>query len=703
MNIYGKLTGTMIVILVAASCKNNSSEVKNPLLAEFDTPFQTPPFDKIRHEHYAPAIDSAIAEAKAEVEAITSNPAKSTFENTIEALDRSGRRLNLVSNILFNLNESETDSTLQGIARDAAIKLTEFSNDVNLNPELFKRVKQVWEMRDSLKLTTEQQTLLSNTYKGFIRNGANLSDSDKEKFRAISKELADLSLRFNENLLAETNSYQLHITNESDLAGLPASLKDAAAYTAQQKGKVGWIITLDYPMYGPFMKYSENRELRKQLYMAYGSRCFKGNEYDNQAIAKKIANLRLEIANLLGYPNYASFVLQDRMAENPERVNNFLKELVDASMPAARREVEEVRGFAKELGFNENIQPWDWSFYSEKLKNSRYSYNEEELKPYFELNRVINGVFTLANKLYGLTFTPNNQIPVYHPDVKAYVVYDATHKFMAVLYLDFFPREGKSGGAWMTSFRSQYRDGSTDVRPFVSLVTNFTKPTATQPSLLTFYEVSTFMHEFGHALHGMLSECTYSSLSGTSVYRDFVELPSQLMENWAVEKEFLDMFASHYQTGEKIPQELVQKIIDSRNFLAGYSSIRQLSFGVLDMAWHTVEKPVTISVGEFEKRAIANLEVLPTVEGTNQSVGFGHIFDGGYAAGYYGYKWAEVLDADAFEMFKEHGIFNPEVAASFRTNILSKGGSEHPMELYKRFRGHEPSIDPLLRRSGLKN
>jgi len=693
------ILGIMLVLL-AVSCQEKAD--KNPLLSKFDTPYQTPPFDKIKHEHYMPALDSAISVARHEIDAIVNNTEEPTFENTIEALDHSGKLLADVSNILFNLNEAETDSVLQQIVIEASPKLTDFSNDINLNPELFKRVKAVWEKRDSLKLTPEQMMLVDKTYKGFVRNGANLSEADKEKYRAISRELSELTVKFNQNVLAETNSYKLHITNEADLAGLPQSLIDAAAYTAKQKGLEGWVITLDYPMYGPFMKYADNRELRKQLYMAYGNRCFKGNEYDNQKIAQRIANLRLELANLLGYPNFATFVLENRMAETPERVNQFLDQLVAASLPAAREEVKEVEEFARQQGFKGKLERWDWSYYSEKLKNAKYSYNEEELKPYFQLEKVIDGVFLLANKLYGLTFLPNGKIPVYHPDVKAYEVYDGSGRFMSVLYLYFFPREGKSGGAWMTSFRSQYRENGKDIRPIVSIVTNFTKPTDKQPSLLTFYEFSTFLHEFGHALHGMLTDCNYSSLSGTSVYRDFVELPSQIMENFAVEKEYLDLFAVHYQTGEKIPQELVQKIIDSRNFQAGYFSLRQLGFGILDMAWHTITKPVTEDVDSFEKKILNPLDVLPPVKGTNMSVTFGHIFEGGYAAGYYGYKWAEVLDADAFELFKEKGIFNREVAQSFRENILSRGGSEHPMTLYKRFRGQEPTIDALLKRSGLK-
>ncbi len=696
-----KTITAMIIVLSVVSC-NQEKKNDNPLLAEFNTPYQTPPFDKIKHEHYVPAIDSAIAEARSEIDKIISNSEEPSFENTIAALDASGRRLSVVSNILFNLNGAETDTVLQRIVREVSPKLTDFSNDVNLNPQLFERIKSVWNKRDSLTLTAEQKTLLESSYKGFVRSGANLSEEDKAKFREISKELADLSLQFSENLLAETNAYTLNIKDEKDLAGLPQSLVDAAALTAKEKGMEGWAFTLDYPMYGPFMKYAENRELRKQMYIANASRCFKGNEFDNQEVAKRIANLRLQKANVLGYSNYANFVLEERMAQNSENVTTFLQQLVDASIPATKLEVDEIKKFAAEQGFTGDLQRWDWSFYSEKLKISKYSYNEEDVKPYLQLEKVIDGVFLLTNKLYGLTYKPNASIPVYHSDVKAYEVYDETGKLISILYLDFFPRAGKSGGAWMTSFRSQYKEAGVDVRPFVSIVTNFTKPTEKDPSLLTFDELTTFLHEFGHGLHGMLSECTYSSLSGTSVYRDFVELPSQIFENWATQKEYLDLFAVHYKTGEKIPQELVQKIIDSENFQAGYFSLRQLSFGILDMNWHSIEKPVTVSVDEFEKKSISHFDVLPEVKGANMSVGFGHIFEGGYAAGYYGYKWAEVLDADAFEVFKQHGIFDKETAKSFRANILSKGGSEHPMELYKRFRGQEPTIDALLIRSGLK-
>lgn len=687
----------MIFLFTTISCSDRS----NPLLSDFNTTHQTPPFDKIKHEHFVPAIDSAISMAKVEIDSIVANTDQPTFENTIETLDRGGKRLGDISNILFNLNSAETDTVLQKIVREVSPKLTEFSNDINLNPKLFDRVNVVYQNRDSLKLNPEQVTLLDKTYKGFIRNGANLDKAGKEKYRVITKELSDLSLQFNENLLAETNAFQLHITKQDDLSGLPQSLVDAAAMMAKQKGKEGWVITLDAPMYIPFMKYSDRRNLREELFKAFNSRCFKGDQYDNQKIVKRIAELRLKKANLLGYSNYAKLVLEERMAETPEKVNDLLKHLLDASMPFAKQELVEVESLAKTLGFKDKLQKWDWMYYSEKLKNQKYSYNEEDLKPYFQLEKVRDGIFLLANKLYGIEIIPNDNVTVYHPDVKAYDVFDANGKFLAVLYLDFFPREGKRGGAWMTSYRSQYKLNGEDVRPFISIVTNFTKPTETTPSLLTFNELTTFLHEFGHALHGILADCTYSSLSGTSVYWDFVELPSQIMENWAIEKDFLDLFAVHYKTGEKIPQELVQKVVDSKNFLAGYSSIRQLGFGFLDMAWHTLEVPYSESVSDFEQNATGEIDILPKVKGTNSGTAFAHIFAGGYAAGYYSYKWAEVLDADAFSLFKQNGIFDRATAKSFFENVLSKGGSEHPMVLYKRFRGQEPSVDALLARSGM--
>lgn len=692
---------TGIIGFTMVSCNGPESN-QNPLLTKFNTPHNAPPFDKITHEHYVPAIDSAIAEARADIDAIINEPDAPTFTNTIEALAFSGKQLGDITSIVFNLNYAHTDTTLQKVVREVAPKLTDFQNDINLNEKLFARVKQVYNEVDKQQLTAEQQTLLENTYKGFVRSGANLSNDDKEKYREVTRELSELSLQFSENVLAETNAYYLHLTKEDELAGLPKSLVDAAAQAAQQKGLDGWVISLHMPMYAPFLKYSERRDLREKIYREYSKRSFNGNENDNTQPIKRIVNLRLQMANLLGYNSYADYVLENRMAESANKVSDFLEELLTASLPAANNELKQVEALAKELGVNHKIEKWDWAYYTEKLKTKLFNFNEEELKPYFQLEKVQEGVFMLANKLYGISFKPVTNVPVYHPDVKVFEVVDADGSFLSLLYLDFFPRESKSGGAWMTSYRSQQIVDGENIRPLISIVTNFTKPTKDTPSLLTFNEVTTFLHEFGHALHGIFANTTYPGLSGTSVYQDFVELPSQIMENWAVEKEYLDMFAVHYQTGEPIPQKMVQAIIDSQNFLAGNLSIRQLSFGLVDMAWHGIEKPFNGDVVAFENKYMQRANVLPHVAGTAFSPAFSHIFGGGYAAGYYSYKWAEVLDADAYSLFKEKGIFNKETAQSFRDNILSKGGSEHPMTLYLRFRGHEPSVDALLERSGLK-
>jgi peptidyl-dipeptidase Dcp len=604
--------------------------------------------------------------------------------------------------VFFNLLSAETNEELQTIAQEVSPMLTKFQNDITLNPALFARVKAVYEQKNSLDLTAEQQTLLENTFKNFVRSGANLSDQQKEQFRKISTELSVLSLKFDQNVLKETNRFELHITDEAQLAGLPESAMEAAAGKAKEKGKEGWIFDITQPSYIPFMTYADNRDLRHKMYMAYMSKSFQGNEQDNQENVKDIVRLRLEMAQLLGYKNYADYVLEQRMAMNPAGVYQLLDDLYAASFSVAQKEKAEMEEFAKESGFDDEIMPWDWSYYSEKLKVKKFDLNDEMLKPYFELDRVVDGVFGLATELYGITFKPNKNIPVYHTEVVPYEVYDADGKFLSVLYTDFHPRPGKQGGAWMNDFKGQWKENGKDSRPHVVIVMNFTRPTETKPALLTFREVETLMHEFGHALHGMLANSTYSGLSGTSVYRDFVELPSQIMENWAVEKDFLDRFAVHYKTGEKIPAELVEKIKASENFLAGYLSIRQLSFGYLDMAWHTLEQPFNGEVKAFEETAWKKTQIFPVIEGTCMSTQFGHLFAGGYAAGYYGYKWAEVLDADAFSVFREKGLFNKEVAASFRKNILEKGGSEHPMVLYKRFRGQEPTVDALLERSGLK-
>ena len=697
-----KLMFLSFTIFAIFACSKKTEMKGNPLLSEYKTPFNTIPFDKIRHEHYIPAFDTAFSRARIEIDSIIKNPEAPTFDNTIVALEFSGKLLNDVSNILFNLNEAETDSALQAITREMSPRISEFSNDITLNEALFKKVKTVYEITDTSKITAEQHMLLDKTYKMFIRNGANLNEKDKEEYRAITKELSELTVKFGENVLAETNNYTLTITDSANLSGLPKDVIIAAAEEAKKRGKEGWIFTLQYPSIMPFQKYADNRELRKEITIAYNSRGLHNNANDNQETIKRITGLRLRMANLLGYPTYAAFVLSERMAETTDRVNKFLKELLDASMPVAKEEVAEVTEYAKGLGANFDLQAWDWSYYSEKLKKQKFDIDDEATRPYFKLENVYNGVFQLATKLYGLTFKENKDIPVYHPDVVAYEVYDETGKFLAILYMDFFPREGKRQGAWMTEFKSQYKEHGIDNRPQISLVFNFTKPTSEKPSLLTYYDVRTILHEFGHSLHGMLSNVTYSSLSGTSVYRDFVELPSQIMENWADEKQWLDLVAIHYSTGEKMPAEMLQKIIDSKNFNEGYFSVRQLNFGFDDMAWHTITEPYNGNIIDFEKKATVAARLLPMVDGTAMSASFNHIFSGGYAAGYYGYKWAEVLDADAFSLFKQNGIFDRATAKSFRDNILSKGGTEKPMVLYIRFRGHEPSIEPLLIRSGLK-
>lgn len=688
----------LILLMITGMTKAQN----NPLLGDFTTPHNAPPFDKIKNEHYLPALEAGIKQGEQEIAAIKNNAEAPTFENTIVALDQVGRLLGRNAGIFFNLLSSETNDELQNIAQEVSPMLTKFQNDISLDPVLFERIKAVYDQKDQLDLTPEQEMLLQNSYDGFVRSGANLSEKDKEKFREISTELSKLSLDFGENVLKETNAYEKHITDKDLLAGLPESALEAAAGKAKAKDKEGWLFDISMPSYLAVMKYADNRELRKELYMAYGSKSFKGDEFDNQENVKRIVELRLEMSKLLGYNNYADYVLEQRMAMNPDGVYGLLNDLYEASYKVALQEKQEVQDYAETQGFDGELMPWDWSYYSEKLKVEKFDLNDEMLKPYFELSNVVDGVFGLATDLYGITFKENKDIPVYNDEVTAYEVFDADGKFLSVFYTDFHPRPGKRGGAWMNDFKGQWKENGVDSRPHVTIVMNFTRPTETKPALLTFSEVETFLHEFGHALHGMLANSTYSSLSGTNVYRDFVELPSQIMENWAVEKEFLDRFAKHYKTGETIPAELVQKIVDSQNYLAGYLSTRQLSFGYLDMAWHTLEKPYTGDVKAFEEKAWKKTQIFDSVDGVCMSTQFGHLFAGGYAAGYYGYKWAEVLDADAFSVFKEKGLFNKEVAASFRENILEKGGTEHPMELYKRFRGHEPSVDALLKRSGLQ-
>lgn len=671
---------------------------KNPLLQDFNTP----PFSQIKEEDYKPAIKEAIQIAKDEINAIVENPEAPTFENTTAALDNTGNTLDRATSIFFNLNSAETNEEIQKIAKDISPWLSEFRNDMILNEELFKRVKTVYDQLSDLNLTPEQEMLLDKQYKSFARNGANLNEDDKAELRKIDAELAKLSLQFGEHVLAETNAFELLITNEDDLAGLPESAKEAAKELANSKGKEGWMITLDYPSYIPFMTYADNRELRKKLAIAFGKKGFQQNEYNNEQVVKDIVTLRHKRANLLGYKTHAHFVLEERMAETPEKVMEFLNELLEKAKPAAQREFKNLEAYAKKLDGIDQLQKWDGAYYSEKLKKELFNLDQELLKPYFKLENVIDGVFTVANKLYNLQFEEIDSIDKYHEDVKTYAVTDTDGNFVSYFYADFHPRPGKRNGAWMTSYKSQYMSNDTNERPQVSIVCNFTKPTQTKPSLLTFNEVTTLFHEFGHALHGMLANTTYKSLSGTSVSWDFVELPSQVLENWCYEKEALELFAKHYETGEVIPMEYVEKIKESASFHEGMQTLRQLSFGLLDMSWHSGDSPETITnVKEFETNAFAETKLYPDVAENCMSTSFSHIFQGGYSAGYYSYKWAEVLDADAFEYFKEEGIFNKEVADKFKNNVLSKGGTEEPMELYKRFRGREPKPDALLRRAGL--
>ena len=693
-----------IVSIILISCNlKNKMESGNVLLNDFKTPHETVPFDKIKLEDFLPAFDSSFKEARAEIDKIIFSKEIPDFKNTIDALDRSGERLSRISSIFFNLNSANTSDSMQMLAQEISPKLTEFYNDIFLNEDLFQKVKEVYNKRNNYNLDTEQKMLLDKTYKSFIRQGANLNPQDKERFRQVTTELSKLTLSFDNNVLAETNAFQFHITNEEDLAGLPESAIEAASLAAKSKNLDGWIFTLQLPSYLPFMQYADNRELREQMYKAFNSKAFHGNDRDNRENIRKIVDLRLQLANILGYKTYADYVLEMRMAETPQMVKEFLNELLTASMPFAKNEYEEVHEFAKKLGASFTLERWDWMYYSEKLKKEKFNVNDEMTRPYFKLETVQKGIFNLANLLYNVTFKENKNLPVYHPDVKAYEVFDKDGSFLAVLYLDYYPRDSKQGGAWATSFRDQYIKEGKNIRPHVSLVFNFTKPTQSKPSLLTYDEVNTFLHEFGHSMHYILSECKYSSLSGTNVYWDFVELPSQIMENWAQQKEWLDLIAIHYETGEKMPDTLLTSIINSSNFLAGYSFVRQLTFAMDDMAWHSITKPVKIPVEEFERNAIASMDLFKPVKGCLISTQFSHIFAGGYAAGYYSYKWAEVLDADAFSLFKQNGIFDKITASSFRENILSKGGSDNPLELYKKFRGQEPTIDALLERSGLKS
>jgi len=671
-----------------------------PLLEPSPLPYGAPVFDRIREEDYLPSFREAIARAKFEIQAIIDNPEPPTFANTIEALEHSGRDLDRISNIFFNLTEACTNDNMDRIAEEVSPLLTQHGLSILLSEPLFIRVKTVWEQRDGLQLDTEAAKLLEETWKSFSRHGANLPPDKKARFTQVSEDLSLATLQFGQNVLADTNAFILHLTDEADLAGLPAFAREMGAAEARSRGKQGWIFTLNQPSYGPFLKYSEQRDLRERIWRAYNGKCI-GGDHDNTTNILKIVTLRAEKAQLLGYPAYADYALEERMAKKPHTVAAFLEKLMTPSLPAAQREVKAIADYAAAHGFTEPLMPWDFSYWSEKYRKEHFDLDDELLKPYFPLDAVQQAVFELARRLYGLHFSPRADLPVYHPDVRVFEVTDEKGRMMALLYLDYFPRASKRGGAWMTSFRElSCRDGHEE-RPFVSIVTNFTKPTDTTPSLLTFGEVTTFLHEFGHGLHGMLAEGRYASLTGTNVVRDFVELPSQLMENWAYEPEYLQLFARHWQTGEPIPQAYIDRIVAARNFLAGYAQVRQLQFGIIDMAWHTAPTVPTDNVVAFEQAVLAPGAVLPQVPGFATSPAFNHIFSGGYAAGYYSYKWAEVLEADAFAWFKEKGIFNRSAAEHFRATLLSRGGSVDADVLYRDFRGRDPEPDALLEKLGL--
>lgn len=674
----------------------------NPLLKPFTNKDQAVPFDLIKVEHYLPALDEAIKIAKDNLAKLKANPAAPDFENTIVALESASELADKIAGIYGNMEVANADDALQALAKEIYPKVTALASDVSLDDEIFKRVKAVYDKRDSLNLNKEQLRLLEKTYLSFTRNGALLSAVDKETLRQIDQELSVLAPKFSENVLKATNSFEMILDKTEDVEGLPEGVLEGAAAMAEAKGQKGkWLFNLQIPSYLPFMTYAKNRQLREKMWRAFSSRAFKG-EFDNQETVLKIVQLRDKRAKLLGFATHADFVLAERMAKNPQTVSEFLSKLLKASKDAGKRDLAEVTEFAKKIDGVTDIMPWDFGYYSEKLKEEKYAFNEEDLRPYFKLENVVEGVFAHAKKLYGLTFKENKDIPVYHPEVKAYEIYEeASGKYMGLFYTDYFPRETKKGGAWMTQFRGQGLIEGEMKRPHVSIVCNFTKPTPSKPSLLTYDEVRTLFHEFGHALHGMLSECTYSSLSGTNVYWDFVELPSQIMENWVGEKEGLDLFARHYETNAPMPAELIEKLKASQKFQAGYMSCRQLQFGMMDQAWYSTDPSKITDVDAFEEKATAETRLFPKVEGANSSCSFSHIFAGGYSAGYYSYKWAEVLDADAFEYFKEKGLFNEEVAKKFKDNVLSRGGTEHPMDLYKKFRGREPDPNALLRRDGL--
>ena len=679
--------------------------VQNPFFEKYNTPHSTTPFNLIKTEHYKPAILEGMRRQSAEIDAIVQNTETASFSNTIEAYEQSGELLDRATTVFSNMLSAETSDELQELAQELMPLLSEHSNNITLNEELFARIKEVYDQIDSLHLNQEEKQLLDNIYDSFIRHGANLQGEAREEYRRLTTELSTLTLTFSENNLKEMNQYQLILTNKEDITGLPDIIVEAASETAKENGKEGWMFTLHAPSYIPFMTYSDNRELRRTFYMAYSTRCTHENGYSNLDVVKKIVNIHMQIAQLLGYSNYAEYTLKKRMAQNSSTVYNLLDQLLEAYTPIAEKEHKEIQTLAREtLGEGCIIMPWDWGYYSNKLKDRKFNINEELLRPYFELNSVKQGVFGLAERLYGISFKKNLEIPVYHEEVEAYEVFDKDGKYLAVLYTDFHPRAGKRSGAWMTSYKEQWLNKETgeNSRPHISVVMNFTRPTEKNPALITFNEVETFLHEFGHSLHGIFANSTYSSLSGTNVYWDFVELPSQIMENFAIEKDFLNTFAKHYQTGENLPDEWIQRLVDASNFNVAYACLRQISFCLLDMAWYTRNIPFEGDVKTYEQEAWKKTQILSVVKEACMSTQFSHIFAGGYSAGYYSYKWAEVLDADAFSLFKQEGIFNREIADSFRENILSRGGTEHPMVLYKRFRGQEPTIDALLTRNGIK-
>ncbi|PKO96788.1 MAG: peptidase M3 [Bacteroidetes bacterium HGW-Bacteroidetes-7] len=701
MNIKLYTVAAVIITLTTLSCTNSKMKENNPLLVKSENIYGAPAFNKFKNEHYKAAFQKAIELAKSNIELITSTSVEPTFENTIVALEFAGMELSSVSSIFFNLNEANTDSVMQDIALEVSPMITEYSNDIMLNEALFEKVKVVYENRNSANLTKEQIRLTEETYKGFARNGAELKGEARDKYREISTQLSKLTLMFGQNVLAATNKFTMNLEDSTLLDGLPQFVIDGAAAEAKERNLNGWVFTLHGPSYGPFMQYSTNRELREKMWRAYNSKSF-NDEFDNREIIQNIVELRMNRARLLGFATHAQYVLENNMASTPENVNTFIEELLLKTIAPAKKEVAQITKYANTKGFKGELMPWDFGYWSEQYKNEKYAINDQMLKPYFRLESVEKAIFSLADSLFGLTFNQNNTIPVYHNDVKVFEVRDASGKFISLLYVDYFPRESKRGGAWMTTFRDQFFFKGEEHRPFVSLVCNFTKPTENAPSLLTFNEFTTLLHEFGHALHGMLAEGNYPSLTGTNVVRDFVELPSQIMENWATESEFLKSFAKHYETGEDIPQELISKIIDARNFLGGYSNVRQLTFAMNDMAWHNLsETSKTSDVMEFEKAATLKARVLPFIDSVCMSTSFGHIFSGGYSAGYYSYKWAEVLEADAFSLFKEKGIFNKEVAESFRANILSKGNLEDAAVLYRNFRGRDPRPEALIEKFGL--